>query len=194
MSLNLKEIRDRLLEAVDKAITEGSWETSLFFKNIKKQLLEIREFIVTELAEEGEETPTATIDPDHHTHALEEREGYERVYVTLYQTDSARLERWLSTIKMLTGGHSVSRPAYRNEADVEEVIRIKQSKSDAYVMVWVKQSDIIPSYSGAPLKDKWQHELLTLKEGGIKLENIIEFRHDGKTYHLRGDTLVLHHK
>lgn len=188
MSLNLTDIRDRLLAAIDKAISEGSWETSLFFRNILKQLLKIREHIAQVFTEAGNVVPTIQI-PEHHA-IPEQREGYERIYITLYQTEGSRLDRWSSSIKRLTG-YSVSRPAYRAEADVNEVLRNKKSKSDAYVVVWIKQSDIIPSYSGAPLKDKWGHELLTLKENSVKLENIIRFTHDEKNYRLRGEELIL---
>lgn len=189
MSLNLTEIRDRLLAAIDKAIAEGSWEASLFFKNILKQLLEIREYVAVEFTEKGEQAPTLTNIPQRQE-VPQAREGYERLYIAVYQTEPGRLERWLSAIKMLVG-YSVSRPVYRTEVDIQEMIRNKKSRSDAYVTVWIKQSDIIPPYSGAPLKDKWEHELLTLKEGCFKLENVIEFVHEEKHYFLHGDELVL---
>lgn len=189
MSLNLTEIRDQLLEAIDKAIKEGNWDSSLFFRNILKQLLEIREHIAQTFTEAGDVAPSLT--PVAHYHAIPDtKEGYERVYIALYQAEGGRLDRWFSTIKMLTI-YSVSRPVYRSEAEIGEVIRTKKGKSDAYVIAWVKQSDIIPSYSGSPLKDKWEHELLTLKEGSIKLENIVRFVHDEKNYYIHGEELVV---
>jgi len=186
LSLTPKEVKDQLVTAIDQAIEKGEWTGSLFLKNILKQLEELRGYVIQELSED---TSAKTISQKRQE-APQEREGYERVYISLYQSESNRLDRWVATIKMLTG-YGISRPVYRSEEEVQHMIREKQSKSDAYVTAWVKQADILPSYSGTPLKDRWGYELVALKEGSVKPENIIMFVHDGKQYYLTDQGLML---
>ncbi len=186
MTLTPKEVRDQLVTAIDQAIEKGEWADSLFLKNVLKQLQQLRGYVITELDEEI----SASAGSKPKRVVPEKLEGHERVYVELYQADSDRLDRWFASIKMLTG-HGLSRPVYRTEDDVQRMIRDKQSKNDAYVTAWVKTTDIIPPYAGTPLKDRWGYELLTLKEGSIKPENIIVFVHNGSQYYLTDQGLVL---
>jgi Dot/Icm secretion system protein IcmQ len=187
LNLTPKEIRDQLVLAIDEAITKGRWESSLFLKNTLKQLQTLRAHIIKELGEEDD--AVVTTDSAQAMLLLTEREGYERIYIALYQSESDNLDRWFSTIKMLTG-YSMSRPVYRSEEEVRHMIREKQTKSDAYVIVWVKQADILPSYSGVPLKDRWGYELLTIKEGAVRSENIVMFVYNDTRYRLTHQSLL----
>lgn len=118
--------------------------------------------------------------------SLEPREGYELIYIEIYQAACEDLTNWLSTIKSLAG-HYVSRPVYRNEADVQELVRSKRSRTDAYVIVWVKSSEIIVQ---PDLYDRFGHNLLKLKEGSVQLENIIRFVHDKIVYNYIDNKLI----
>jgi len=180
-----KEVKDQLVAAIDEAIEQNEWTGSLFLKNILKQLQELRAYIIQELSEDTSPSVGSKI----REATLQEREGYERVCIALYQSESDRLDRWFATIKMLTG-YGMSRPVYRSEDEVRRVIQAKQSKSDAYVVVWVKKIDILSPYGGVPLKDRSGYELLTIKEGSIKPENIITFVHGGQHYYLTDKGLV----
>lgn len=170
-------MRDKLIAAIDKALEEGRWDGSLFFKNIRKQLQKLRDFVRQELADDQAKNNIEDI-----THMLEverRKAGYERVYIAIYQMDGEFLEKWVNPIKALTG-HSVSRPVYQSEEHVAELIRAKRSRNDAYIAVWVKPTDIVSRQNVA--KDRLGHPVFTLKDGSVKLENIIEFIHDNRRF------------
>jgi len=189
VTTTISKLRDQLLQTVDNAIEKGRWDNSLFLKNILKQLQELREYIIKEL---GETAPTEVVDIQQRIRKIiQEKEGYQRVYIALYQTESDRLDRWLVTIKLLAGGYSVSRPIYASETEIQSMLREKNGKGDAYVVVWVKQSDILPPQEGMPLKDRWGHDLLHLKDSFFRLENVIEFVLNGRRYHLADHGLKL---
>lgn len=180
------EVKDKLLEALDEAIHQGHWQGSLFYKNILKQLLELRKYVEEKL---GAQLTEVSHGSENNPASVEAKEGYEIVYISLYQAETDRMDRWLLTIKSLTEQY-VSRPVYRNVAQLEELIRAKRSRTDGYVAVWVKSSDILLSSSGVPIKDRLGNELLTLQQGCVQLENIIEFVHDGRQYRIIDNQLV----
>jgi Dot/Icm secretion system protein IcmQ len=191
LALTPKEVKDQLLAAIDQAIEKGDWIGSHFLMNILKQLQDLRTYVLHELSEEPSAAPGSNHNlPQKQLDLAEEKEGYVRVYVSLYQSESDSLDRWFSTIKMLTG-YGVSRPVYATEEEIQHVMRERRSPHDAYVSLWVKKTDIIPSYSGSPVKDRWGYTLLTLKEGSIQLQNIILFMHSGRRYYLTNRGLVL---
>lgn len=186
------EMKNQLLEALNEVMEKGQWHSSLFLRNILKQLQELHMQVTHEFTEVDEEEREEAITNNlQQRQALaEEREGYQRAYITLYQAYSDQLDRWFTAIKMLDK-YSASRAAYHSVQDVENMIRQKQSKCDAYVIVWVKETDILPVGEAGVLKDRWGYELMTLKEGSFSLKNVIEFVHDGKHYCLTGQGLVL---
>lgn len=176
------EIREKLIQTLDSIIENGRWGSSLFLKNLLKRIEAMRAKLLAKLTASTASSTVALL-------AATQKEGYQRVYIELYQASCENIENWAKTLKSLTE-HFVSRPVYRMEADVQELVRTKHSRTDAYVTVWVKQSDIIPS-SGEVLKDRLGHELLKLRENSVQLENIIEFVHDKITYVLEAEQLVL---
>ncbi len=190
------EVRNRLLKAIDKAVNGGQWQGSLFYKNILKQLVELRSYVVSKLGERIIEDPNeadvAIAAAKTHLQSESDREaaGYEKVYVSLYQAESERMDRWLNTIKLLPE-HYVSRPIYRQLEHMQEMIRAKASRTEAYAIVWVKTVDIVPHHSGITKHDRFGHELLSLKSGSIELENLVEFIHDGRSYRLIENQLIV---
>lgn len=174
-AMHRNEVRQKIIKSLENIIQNGRWEGSLFLKNILKRLQKYRESI--EIQEELETSEaiseTSTIP--------EQKEGYERIYIELYQAACENLSNWAKTIKDLSR-HYVSRPIYKNEQDVQELIRSKRSRTDAYVTVWVKKKDIVILPPQLRTKDRLGHELIKVKENSIELENIIEFVHDKISY------------
>jgi intracellular multiplication protein IcmQ len=185
LDLTPKEVKDRLLEAIDQAIEKGDWMGSLFLANILKQLQDLRAYVAHEL----DDKVLTAAESQKRRQDQPEREGYVCVYISLYQAESDRLDRWFSSIKMLAS-YGVSRPVYASEEEIQHMIRDKQSRSDAYVSIWVKKTDILPAV-GLPSKDRWGYPLLSLREGSIRLENIIAFFHSNEEYYLTDQGLVL---
>lgn len=179
-------VKNKLIAAIDKALEEGRWDGSLFFKNIRKQLQKLRDFVKQELADDQ---IVNNFEDNMKLLEIERRKaGYEVVYVVIYQTDGEFLEKWVNPIKALTG-HSVSRPVYQSEEHVAELIRAKRSRNDAYIAVWVKPTDVMNRQN--IVKDKLGHPVLTLKDGSVKLENIIEFVHDNRRFMFQENELVV---
>ena len=187
------EVRDQLLNAIDEATSNGQWQVSLFYKNILKQLTELRAYVVSKLGE-AQAPKTSGIDGlpaqviTSQSTMDDWAEGYEKVYVSLYQFAGERMDRWLNMVKLLPE-HYVGRPIYRQLEHIQEWIRSKRCRAEAYAIVWVKTENIIPCTETAP-QDRFGHEFLTLKAGSIRLENLVAFVHDGKSYRLVEEQLV----
>ena len=82
--------------------------------------------------------------------------------------------------------HSLTRPTYKSEAPVRELIRSKPDPNRlGYAVVAVKEEDIMKLAS--PSVDPLGHELVTLREHAAKLENIIEFVHANKKHYIYKD-------
>lgn len=172
-----KEMRDKIIAAFDKALEAGDWESTLFFKALGKRLRELREFVVKELSE----SPVAI----ESTKDILAKEGYIPVYISIYQADGGNLEKWRNTIRVVAE-HIISRPVYREEEHVRALIRSKaEQRREGYVIALVKENDILPPYAGKPQLDRFNHEMINLKEGSVKLANIIEFVHEDKRHLLR---------
>lgn len=186
MILDHHEVKNRLLTSIDKAIQEGRWDSGLFYKNVLKRLLKMREYVIDQLPDENE----TAVDVSSQDIMLQHKEGYELVYVAIYQAEGNKLDRWLSVIRTLNE-RCMSRPVYPDEAQVQETMRSKRSRNHAYVVVWIKKTDIISSPNGNIFKDQLGHELVTLKDNSLKLNNIIEFVHDGRRYLFKEDRLLL---
>jgi intracellular multiplication protein IcmQ len=184
--LSNQELKDKLLTSLDKVILEGHWDQGLFSKNILKRLQSLRQRIVDNFGNEEEvvaELAAIQAIP-------EQKPGFRRVYAAIYQTDGERMDRWLHMIKNLSD-FSASRPIYGEEAHVQELMRSKRGRNDAYVVLWMAEQDILPPLGGQLPFDRFQHELYSLRPKGVKTENIIEFVHDGKCYALQEGRLVL---
>ena len=188
--MSINNLKEQLLAAVDSAIENGYWDSSLFLKNMLKQLQELRAYISKELTGNIPATKEEEI-KQRIVNILREKEGYKTVYIALYQTENDRLDRWLLTIKLLSE-YGISRPVYGSEAEMHNMLREKHGKGDAYVSVWVKETDILPTKGeGSLLKDRWGQVLLQLKDGFFRLENVIEFVLNGRRYHVLENSLIL---
>ena len=179
--MNANQLRTKLLQTLDHIIQNGRWEGNLFLKNIQKKLQQMRADLSAKIEAE-EEKPLLMTDT-----SLQAREGYELVYIEIYQAACENLDNWLSTIKNLST-HYVSRPIYRDESYVQELVRSKRSRTDAYVAVWVKSGNIILQPG---VRDRFGHELLKLKEGSVENSNIVRFSHDKIVYNYKDNALII---
>lgn len=185
--MNLQEqvkLKNELLTLFDKALADGNWEASLYFRTVGKRLRELRQRIVEEI-DTGESEVKVSCS------VSQPKEGFIKVYISIYQADSANLDRWRSTVKALAD-YSINRPTYRAQEHIEAILRAKTDvRREAYVVVHVRENSIIPQYPGRAMTDRFGNELVTLKEGSVKLENIIEFVHEGKRYSINHGEFVL---
>lgn len=175
----------KLLDGFTTLLSKTGWDSTLLLRSTKKRIEALRDRAKA-LVEEPDDASRAaesfsTVPP----------EGYVTVYVSLYQSESRNINVWSSTIKALAE-HSISRPVYAEETHVQELIRNKANPAtEAYCAVHVKREDIVPPYQGKVAQDRFGHDLLSLKERAVRLENVVEFVHEGKVYSCKKGQLIL---
>ena len=128
------------------------------------------------------EAETALIQEDHQqigSHILAHDEV--PVYVYLYNAKGAILRHWQHMVtENVFYEYSVNRPIYAEKTRIEEVLRSKPEKAQhAYLTVAIKKSDILSSSS---TKDILGNPLLKIREGSLRLQNVISFTHDEQDY------------
>lgn len=181
---NLIEINRKLVELLDNLLSLEEWDQSLMLRASARQIKKVRD--------EAKQLLDEHLSKDEAKQKKSETlpEGYVYVYVLLFQAMSEDLDRWHSTIQSLPG-HTLSRPTYRKEEDVRNRIKARgEKRQEGYVKVMVREQDLVSGYAGRAQKDSLDHELVTIKEGGIKRENIVEFVHANEArYEVKSDAL-----
>jgi len=177
-----------LLKALDDAVTHGPWEESLFLRGIGKNLQNVRNQYVHDLGLEEflkESTNSTVVDS-----SLESAGEFAEVYISLYQAEGANMSKWAVIVSSLAQ-ISISRPIYKNEIDIDATIRSKAYKvNDAYVVVKVRNTDIITPPEGKVPVNRYGRELLILRENAVRPENVTRFVHvSGQYYFANG---ILH--
>lgn len=180
------EATSKLVSLLDELLKDDDWESSLLLRTTKKHLVALRDEakqIVDKLSGgadlEANLQVSSSLEKDHI-----------KIYISLYQSEGSNIKAWQRMLKSLAN-YSISRPVYNDEEQVREMIRSKpEIQRHAYAIVAIPQNGII--HLEKPTVDKFNHELLTLKEGAVQLKNIIEFVHaNEKRYVFRDDKLIL---
>ncbi len=171
----------KLIELLDKIIEKGYWEDTLFLQAAGKKLREFRERLKNNLAvsaESAEEKGTLI-----HRYAQKKiSTKTQLVFILVYSADGSNLRQWESVISSLAA-HSMTRPIYKNEEDVQAVIRSKSNKeNDAYIAFTITENDISPFFNNKVPVDRHGNELIVLKEGVIHPDNIEYFIHVSGRY------------
>jgi len=178
-NINTDEIKKNIVDKFDDVLEKGDWESSLFFQTIGKRLRALREQAITDLGMDATQQTQQAEKKVEETIADDEM----LVYISLYQADGKNIQKWQMLIKALTGA-GISRPVYQQKEDLEELIRHKvDSQKEAYVIARVKKENLLRGPEKG-LQDRLGHPLLTLREGSLTLENMVEFIYEGKHYML----------
>lgn len=103
------------------------------------------------------------------------------VYVSLFNTQGNVLNTWQKLVSQKAlFEHSVNRPIYASQEEVENMIAHKPNKDQsAYLIIAVKINDIMSNAQTTTLKDPLGFPLLRLKQGALKIEKIRGFVHKG---------------
>lgn len=173
-----------VIATVDHVLSSGDWESSLFLRNTIKPLIAIQAEAQAELdhlqRKAGEKLFNIQPPTDNEV----------EVYISLFQSDGYNISKWAMQVRSLDR-YMIGRPVYKNESDVEKRIRLRNAGgNEAYVAVIVKKTDIQSDQFSAPLKDQFDHPLITLKETALKNGRITKFIHEGKSYHFVDGQLV----
>lgn len=179
------EVNKKLIAMLDDLLDTCNWESSLFLKTASKKFLALRT--------EAEQLLLAATMPNiaPKNVVLQTKEGHTKVFLSVYQTEGANLQKWYVTLKSLDE-YSISRPVYREEEHITAMIRAKSDpQREGYVVLFVKNDSIIHVPPGKIATDRLGHELITLKTGAVKQENILEFVHCQQHYQMNETGLVL---
>ncbi len=171
------KINLELIKILDTAISEGKWDGGLFFQAAGKKLRDLRDRIKSETnIDVAQPVTQATVS------TVMKYSGLIDVYVSLYCAEGTNINRWENILATISR-QAITRPIYKKEKDVRDVISAKESKiNDAYIIAYVNENSITKTLSGKPLVDRFGHELLVLKENSIIVDNIAKFIHSTGEY------------
>lgn len=187
MALSDEELKANLaiLKELDELLADGPWEHNLFFKGIGKKLKDARDHFVEEMGLEKKiiaETPEQT----------QLSSNFQEVYISLYQAEGTNIAKWQTVVNSLAG-FNITRPIYKNEDDIKNAIRNKSFKqNDAYAVMKIPKDAVLKPFN-TPATDRLGHELVVLREGVVKLENITRFVHQSGEYEFRNHALHKKH-
>ena len=181
------EQTEAILKALNDAIEKGPWEKSNFLKAIGKNIIEIRDNFLNQLGASSQAQLKAE---SHLANRIALRSGQQEVYVSLYSADGVNLLSWEKIVNNLPR-QMISRPIYADEEDVKAVIKIKENKqNEAYVAIYINQSDILMLPPERSSVDKLGKMLLSLKDKTLHLDNISRFVHVSGFYQLVNGRLI----
>lgn len=177
-----------ILEALDEAIETGPWEESSFLRVIGKNLREIREGFANRVSGgRGSEKSRAE---SHLKKQTAMRVGLQEVYIALYSSEGGNIQSWERILANLPR-HMISRPIYANEEAVKYLIKSKENKmNEAYVAIYINESDILAVSPDKTIIDKFGKPLMNLKDKTLNLENISRFVHMLGVYHYHKGRLI----
>lgn len=167
-----------ILKALDDAIDNGPWDESNFLRVIGKNLQVLRE----EFASQVNASPEKLKFASHLANRIALRTGQQEIFVSLYTSEGMKLNSWERLLTNLPK-QIISRAIYANEDDVMTWIRSKDNPTnEAYVSIYINQSDLLSLSAEKTPKDKLGKPLLTLKDKAISLDNINRFVHKTGTF------------
>ena len=171
-----------IIRALDKLIAEGHWEGGLFFQAAGKQLRDLSAQLKEELQIDTDAQTAATEMKD----LVKQHSGLVEIFISVYNADGRNIGKWELVLSNLIK-QLISRPIYKREKDIKDSINAKENPiNDAYAVAYINEMDILtPSFRDKKPLDRYGHELLIIKENGLKPENITKLVHlTGEyTYH-----------
>jgi Dot/Icm secretion system protein IcmQ len=180
-----KILNEQLTQILRDLLAVGDWEASLFLRTAYKKLEYLYKQAATLL-----ELDSNDLQFQEEQNHLKARQGYIKVFISIYQSDPHNLVKWENTLKNIRE-YSINRPIYRFEEYVQAMIRSKGSFNEGYVVIFIQPTDIIPPYIGKVIQDRWGHELLTIRDNSLLSGNISEFVHESRRYEFRDGKLIL---
>lgn len=177
-----------IYKELDKAVREGPWEKSAILRALGKIFRELHFRFKEDLGIGSNNNPVVE---DHIANRIAQRKGQIEVFISLYNTDGDDLKKWQKQIATISQS-MVTRPVYSSERDIRALIRSKvNKKNEGYVAAYIDASDIILSrQEQRSLKDKFDHQLLLIKDKAISAKNITRFIHVSGEYLYKDEKLI----
>lgn len=181
------EQNEAILKALNDAIEQGPWDQSNFLKVVGKNLIEIRDDFLNQL---GASSHAQLKAESHMANRLALRSGQQEVYISLYSSDGSNVQSWERIVTNLPR-QMISRPIYADEEDVKALLKTKENKmNEAYVAIYINQSDILSMAADKAPVDKLGKMLLSLKDKTLNLDNISRFVHQSGVYKYAQSRLI----
>ena len=178
---------EAIVKALNTAIADGPWDKSNFLRVIGKNLVELRDGFVRQINASSKFQLKAE---SHLANRVALRAGQQEIFISIYSSDGNNIQTWERIIANLPK-QIISRPIYADEEDIKAVLKMKEHKhNEAYVAVYINQTDILPLPPDRASVDKLGKPLLSLKDKTIKLDNISRFVHSSGVYRLNISRLV----
>lgn len=182
-----KQQVDALLSALDAALEQGPWAASGFLQVIGKSLQEIRDGFANRM--DGS-TQKKLDDASLLANQMALRSGQKKIYIALYSFEGSNIKSWERILTNLPR-QMISRPIYTEEHDAIAIVKTKETKiNEAYVSIYINESDILQMPSDKLPVDKLGKQLLTLKDRSLKLDNIDCFVHQSGRYSFEQGRLI----
>ena len=182
-----KQQTDAILKALDDALQQGPWGTSSFLQVIGKSLLEIRDGFANRM---DTSTQQKLQNDSSLANEMALRSDQKKVYIALYSFEGTSIKSWERIVANLPR-QMISRPIYTKEEDAIAIVKTKENKNnEAYVSIYINETDILPMPVDKLPVDKLGKQLLTLKDRSLKLDNIDCFVHQSGTYHYSKGRLI----
>lgn len=179
-----------LLKSINDALKSGPWERSLFLRAIGKKLREIRDRFQANTGLDAGQTEGRVADAGNLARRVAARSGQVEVFISLYNASGSNIKSWEKQLQGLSGS-IVTRPIFDREEHVRELIRSRiNKKNEAYIVVFIAQTDILEPPGGVSPKDSLGHDLLVVREGAIQAKNITRFFHGSGRYVFKDNKLI----
>lgn len=178
------EILKQAIKTLDELLEKGVWKGSLLLENSGKKIQAYRDEAQDILDD------ITGVKTQKEQEAINQAAGeLLTIYVSVFQMNPNDMVAWQATLNSI-GEYSMSRPIYLAEDHVQEMIRSRPDPSrEAYVEVTIRKEDVLLPPSGKPALDRFDHELLNVRQGRVKPNNIKRFVHRNKVYHFQNGAL-----
>ncbi len=175
-----------VIKAFNRAIEEGPWDHSSFFRAIGNKLIEIRDQYKKDLnLETTDEGVPLSI-----ANRIAQRHGLSEVFVILYNAEGSNLGKWESMLQNVKS-YSVNRPVYPDEAFAKAALRGAMNKqNEAYIAVYVPKNEILDLPEEKIPYDRWGNKLLSLNDNAIKLSNVTRLIHISGKYEVENGKMM----
>lgn len=176
-----------VIKAFDKAIAEGPWDHSSFFRAIGNKLIEIRDQYKKDLHLEADVDPNI---PTSVANRIAQRYGLIEVFIVLYSSEGSNLSKWESTLQSISI-NATNRPVYKEETFAKAALRGAMNKqNEAYIACYVRQQDILVLPEEKRAHDRWGNDLLSLNDHAVSVTNITRLIHISGKYEVENGKLT----
>ena len=181
MSDGEKKLKEELLKLVQEVIqkdqsTREEFQVGDKFRFVRDRLRALEAKLQESIAQVDVETEKRTVK------ILEDEIS---VYVYIYNAQGIAFPTWQKMVNpSVFYEYSVNRPIYAEEAEVLSFIRSRPNKPQhGYLNFVIKKQDILPlGVDEKPSQDANGTTLLKIKEGSLRTEKLIWFKHQDQIY------------